>query len=406
MEHLIPDPAAARAQIEDPECDQRPAALDSADPASFAWSVIHRRHPLLVEQVLAAHPYGPDQVAALHRLAAESSGGTIEPLDGVFDGAAWQVWGAGCFGRAWDEVPFLWAESYFYRRLLDAVGFFDPGPWFWLDPFAGHKAAELADPGLVAELAALNALPDLADAARAEAVLTAALWGNRADLGFAVLSGQASTGCAGSDSAPELVVDDSAAFWDVLGRHARVAVVADNAGRELLAGLVLVDELLTSGRAAEVTVHVKPTPYYVSDATTADVSDGLRRLTGAGGQAAKVAARLAEAFRTGRASLRTDWFWVAPLELSAMPADLAAQFAASTVTILKGDLNYRRLVGDRHWPPTTDPTVAAAGFPPRCAALRTLKSEVVVGVPQDRLHHLNERPDWRISGNHAMIQTG
>ena len=30
----------------------------------------------------------------------------------------------GDFGKSWYEVPFLWAESYFYRKLLDAVGFF------------------------------------------------------------------------------------------------------------------------------------------------------------------------------------------------------------------------------------------------------------------------------------------
>ncbi|MGH3614213.1 MAG: damage-control phosphatase ARMT1 family protein [Pseudonocardia sp.] len=375
--------------------------LDSADPASFAWEVIHRRHPALVEQVLAAHPYGPRQVGALRRLAEEAPGGVVGPLGDTFDVAAWRVWGAGRFGQTWDEVPYLWAESYFYRRLLDAVGFFDPGPWFWLDPFADRKAAELADPGLVAVLAALDELPDLTPAARADAVLAASLWGNRADLGFALHAGAAT-----AERAADLVVDDSGAFWARLGGDVQVAVVADNAGRELLADLVLTDELLASGRASEVTIHVKPTPYYVSDATTADVSDCLRRLGTAGGYAARVAKRLAAAFRSGRIGLRTHWFWVAPLELSQMPADLVAQFEASTVTILKGDLNYRRLVGDRHWSPTTDPAVAAKRFPAPWVALRTLKSEVVVGVDPDRLRRLDERPGWRVSGSHAMIQSG
>jgi hypothetical protein len=43
--------------------------------------------------------------------------------------AAWSAWGAGLFGRPWLDAPFLWSESYFYRRLLDATGFFGPGPW-------------------------------------------------------------------------------------------------------------------------------------------------------------------------------------------------------------------------------------------------------------------------------------
>ncbi len=369
--------------------------LDSADPSSFAWTVIHQRHPALVEQVLAAHPYGPRQVAALRRLAGDE---LIRPLgERAFDAAAWQLWGAERVGRRWDEVPFLWAESFFYRSILDAVGFFEPGPMFWLDPFADRKAAELTDPGLVTELAALDELPDLPAQARVDAALTASLWGNRADLGFALHSPAA-------ERAAELVVDDSAAFWELFGRAARVAVVADNAGRELLADLVLIDELMTSGRAAEVIVHVKPTPYFVSDATAADVSDCLRRMAAAGGNAARIAGRLAAAFRSGQVALRTHWFWVAPLEIAQMPPDLAAQFAPPAVTILKGDLNYRRLVGDRPWPPTTDPAVAADGFRARWAALRTLKSEVVVGVGEDSLRRLDGDPGWRTSGAHAMVQ--
>ncbi|MEJ3655474.1 damage-control phosphatase ARMT1 family protein [Actinomycetes bacterium KLBMP 9759] len=395
MRHLIPDPSSVVASTT-PQRPDRPPMLDSADPSSFAWTVIHQRHPALIEQVLAAHPYGPAQVAALRRLAGEE---LVRPLDAAtFDAAAWQVWGAGQFGRRWDEVPFLWAESYFYRRLLDAVGFFEPGPLFWLDPFSDRKAAELADPGLVTELAALDDLPDLPAQARAEAALTASLWGNRADLGFALHA------AAGTERVAELVVDHSVAFWELVGRAARIAIVADNAGRELLADLVLVDELLTSGRAAQVVIHVKPTPYFVSDATAADVSDCLRRMAAADGNAARIAGRLVAAFRSGQVGLRAHWFWVAPLELAQMPSDLAAQFTPPTVTILKGDLNYRRLVGDRPWPPTTAPAVAADGFRARWAALRTLKSEVVVGVGDDALRRLDEQPGWRTSGSYAMVQ--
>ncbi|MFJ6622662.1 ARMT1-like domain-containing protein [Kitasatospora sp. NPDC091335] len=36
-----------------------------------------------------------------------------------------------------------------------------------------------------------------------------------------------------------------------------------------------------------------------------------------------------------------------------MPVDLRAEFMGAGMTVLKGDLNYRRLVGDRFWPPTT-----------------------------------------------------
>jgi hypothetical protein len=203
-----------------------------------------------------------------------------------------------------------------------------------------------------------------------------------------------------------LVVDDSAALWVSLAADdGTVCVVADNAGRELLADLMLIDELLRTGRAGQVALHVKPTPYYVSDATTADVAACLRRLIVAGGYAAEAAGRLRDAFRSGRFRLCTHWFYVAPLEFDAMSAELAAEFAGATLTIFKGDLNYRRVFGDRHWPPTTAAGRAGSYFPGRFAVLRTLKSDVVLGVPEARLAQLDgEHPHWRTSGTHALIQ--
>jgi hypothetical protein len=389
--------------------DPRPIPLTGADPASFAHGVLHRRHRRLVEQARNANPYSPEQVAALDRLAGELEG-TIGPLgadvhDAVEKGADWRTWSQPHLGRRWDEVPFLWAESYFYRRLLDAVGFFTPGPAYWLDPFGHLKTAELDASALDAELAELDWIADVDPAQRIGAILTAALRGNRADLGFAAHSARFEV--PDLDAAVEdLVVDDTARVWAALGDGgASVCLVADNAGRELLADLLLVDELLESGRAAEVVLHVKPTPYYVSDATAADVAAGLRRLGVAGGHATRAARRLQEAFRAGRARLRTSWFHVAPFEFDRMPDELAADFAHATLTVLKGDLNYRRLVGDRAWPPGTAVAEAAGYFPGPVVALRTLKSDVVVGVPADRMAALDRRqPDWRIAGTHAMVQ--
>jgi hypothetical protein len=385
-----------------PDVGAAPDRLTGVDPASFAWGVIHRRHPRLVEQVRNANPYQPEHVAALDLLSAEMSA-EIRPLTGppAPDSDDWQRWSEPYLGRRWDEVPFLWAESYFYRRLLDAVGFFSPGPWYWLDPFANLKTAELADPTLDAELAELDWIADVDSAQRAAALLLAALRGNRADLGFAAHAARFDL-----TSGTKLVVDDSAAVWATLdGGVGPVHLVADNAGRELLADLLLVDELLESGRATEVVLHVKPTPYFVSDATPADVAAVLRRLAGAGSWARGASRRLQDGFRTGRIRLRADRFWVDPLEFDAMPAELRAEFVEAGLTILKGDLNYRRLVGDRAWPATTDVAAAAAHFPGPVVALRTLKSEVVLGVAAQRVTELDRvAPDWRVAGTRAMVQ--
>lgn len=55
----------------------------------------------------------------------------------------------------------------------------------------------------------------------------------------------------------------------------------------------------------------------------------------------------------GQRTVRAHDFFCAPLPYDAMPDDLREDLAEATVTILKGDLNYRRLVGDHLWPPTS-----------------------------------------------------
>ncbi|MFF7192884.1 ARMT1-like domain-containing protein [Streptomyces sp. NPDC008079] len=451
----------------------------SGTPGSFARSVLADRHPALIRQVADAFPYPPEQRRALDALAEETaapasadatSGPPIGPLSTrtrtgtdtrTDDVRRWAEWGAEAYvGRAsWYEVPFLWAESYFYRRLLDAVGYFGPGPWQGVDPFAPFKRAELTGPEVADELAALDALDDLAPDDRDRAVLQGALWGNRADLGFRISANgptaHGSTAEASSTKAPsaeaptaeasstnassanasstntssahasptpaptstpsdDLLADDSAALWRHLAAAppgtAAVTVIADNAGRELIPDLILIDHLLHTGRAATAVLHVKPYPYFVSDATTSDVVDCLRRIGQAPGRRAReTGARLWSALGTGRLVVRAHPFACAPLPYADMPADLRAELGRATLTVLKGDLNYRRLVGDRLWSPTTEFSLPTGYFPSPLAALRTLKSDVIVGLDAGTVTALDANSAanggaWRTSGTYAVVQ--
>ncbi|MEU6233681.1 damage-control phosphatase ARMT1 family protein [Kitasatospora sp. NPDC047058] len=382
-----------------------PAApvIRSDVPGSFAWGVFHERHPELIRQVLDALPYGPGERAAVERLLVESTTGVLEPLaEGAHDHAQWQEWGRGLWGRPWGEAPFLWAESYFYRRLLDATGYFRPGAWQGIDPFAPFKNTELAGAAVDDELAALSTLDGLPDSRRAEALLTSALWGNRADLSFRI------TADVGGPAASDLVADDTAVLWAELARarRGRVCVVADNAGRELLPDLILIDHLLASGLAAEVVLYVKPQPYFVSDATMADVLATVERLrASSSGEAAAIGRRLWQAMNHGGLAVRTHAFFCAPLPFHDMPTDLRTELAGAAMTILKGDLNYRRLVGDRLWPPTTPFGWTVGHFPSPVAALRTLKSDVIVGVDAAVVARLDSTGTaWRTDGRHAVVQ--
>ncbi|MFH9347904.1 hypothetical protein [Kitasatospora sp. NPDC017646] len=98
-------------------------------PGSFPWAVFHERHPELIRRVLDALPYGPAERAAAERLLVERTTGLLEPPgEDTPDAARWRERGGRVWGRPWGEAPFLWAESYFYRRLLEATGYFRPGP--------------------------------------------------------------------------------------------------------------------------------------------------------------------------------------------------------------------------------------------------------------------------------------
>ncbi|MFF3125925.1 damage-control phosphatase ARMT1 family protein [Streptomyces sp. NPDC057908] len=388
-----------------------PAAAASApvilsnEPGSFSWGVLAKRHPSLIQQVRDASPYGRRQHGALDALLDEITNGVVEPIaPAEHDHVRWTDWGQEYFGRSWYDAPFLWAESYFYRRLLGAVEYFGTGPWQGVDPFAPFKQAELRGDAVKEELRALDALASAPADERATALLHASLWGNRADLGFRVSAGEPAIGDA---AASALVADDSAVLWQLLpaGASSTVAVVADNAGRELIPDLILIDHLLEHRHAERVVLHVKPYPYYVSDAMTADVVDCLHRLTEAPGEAGRIGGRLWKAMSAGSLEVRTHPFFCAPLPYEEMPEDLRGEFASATLTILKGDLNYRRLVGDQLWHPTVPFADLAAYFPGAVAALRTLKSDVIVGLEQGMLDALERSAAaWRTGGTHALTQ--
>ncbi|MDF0677949.1 MAG: ARMT1-like domain-containing protein [Nitrosomonas sp.] len=71
----------------------------------------------------------------------------------------------------------------------------------------------------------------------------------------------------------------------------------------------------------------------------------------------------------------------------------------------KGDLNYPYFVGDRRYFYTMEKRYFFERFSRPAICLRTLKSEVLVGLPADittRTLHL--QPDWLTSGRYGIIQ--
>ena len=366
---------------------QVPPPILSNAPESFPWSVLHDRHPALIDKVRDGLPYPPELSRALDGLAEEITG-AIKPLPGdAHDHATWAEWGRDHIGKSWFDVPFLWAESFFYRKLLEAVGYFRPGPWQGIDPFEPVKSAELRGQALADDLAVLDGQPR---PGRGPADRVAV--GQPGRPGFP----------AGTGGRPP---SRGAGGGRQRGDVAAAGVARSVWSRTTPAGSWCPTSCWPTtcshtGRADRIVLQVKAYPYFISDATTADVLASVRRL--AHDEAGQ---RLWQALRTGTLVIRAHPFSCAPWSYHHMPADLAAEFGAATVTIMKGDLNYRRLVGDRPWPADTPFETVTSYFPGPVVALRTLKSDVVVGVPTDVLAKLETTGEpWRTNGAHALIQ--
>jgi hypothetical protein len=95
-------------------------------------------------------------------------------------------------------------------------------------------------------------------------------------------------------------------------------------------------------------------------------------------------------------SFRRQW------DLKSEAPDLFLHLSNSDLVIFKGDLNHRKLTYDCHQPPTESfetaigPLASEAGAPPVCS-LRTIKSDVVVGLPAGLSEKLDkEEPGWKV----------
>jgi hypothetical protein len=328
--------------------------------------------------------------------AIESNAPIPIPMPPAPDVPAWREAHREHARETWLAAEWFFAELYFYFVLAHACRFWETDR----DPFAHDKDEELASERPWERLgAALGASSAGGHPERIAARLGACLWANRVDLSYQVAAGLRE---AASD---DWLVDDRVAASERLARAgADVHVVEDNAGTELLLDLALVDALFDAG-AARVTLHVKMQPVFVSDAMPRDVWRTLTCMRARGGDARAIADRIDDRFDDERLRVAPDPFWSGPRFLWQMPAHLAEAFASATMVVLKGDANYRRLVGDALWPPDAPFASACDYFPAPLLCLRTMKSDAVLGLPRGLAERLDATAaEWRVDGKRGLAQ--
>lgn len=384
-----------------------PPFLMTSDPGSFARNTILKRKLRIILQVLADNAYPPAIVAALELFRDEITSRPIQPLvESSPDVPDWNHELARYAGKTWLEIPWYFAETYFYRRLLEAVGYFQPGQGQGCDPFEKQKAGQME--GDVRRLSPIwEQFTTLETGARFEALLHSSLWGNRADLSNFTVMVKARSGLATVAERYLILIDHTEQVRDLLaGGMPRVDFICDNVGSDLLFDLALADFLLRQRWVQEIHLNLKNQPFFVSDAMPADARrtvDLLKVALSPGLQA--LGAHLDEDLSTGRLVLATDPFWTSWQMFRQMPVHLQQELASVGLVLVKGDVNYRRLLDDRHWPPTTRMEDVCGYFPAPFVALRTLKGEIMVGLQPGQSQNLQaEDPTWLINGKRGVIQ--
>ena len=394
-----------------------PEPLRAAELGTYTHHSVVVRLPEIGHQIVADNDFTPPTNAALERLINDIPDGSIRPLTDTDapDTAAWAAYISPYEGRNWLETPWFFVETYFYRRVLEATGYFVSGhPHYGRDPFA-HKKQEGLDFGrkqirdLIEWIDALFTVERVGPDIGLERLLSVALWGNQADL---------SLWPAGKGIRPQhdnqdqekahLLADDSALVVAYLNevKGGRVDMVLDNAGFELISDLCLTDFLLFSGLASSVRWHLKTHPTFVSDAMTGDVIATVDWLLETSFPILyDMGRRLQSYLEKGWWQLVDDPFWTSPLPMWEMTADLHHQLAESDFIIIKGDANYRRLLGDRHWSFTTPFNKIVSYAPALLLVLRTLKSEVAAGITAEKIAMAKkEDADWMVNGRWGVIQ--
>jgi len=400
-------------------CLPIPPAIRGADIGSFAHSTVCVRLPEIARRVIAENDFPASIVENLETLIAEIPDGAIRNLkdDSGSDLAAWADYIKPLEGLNWLDIPWYFAEVYFYRRILEATNYFQPGDWQGVDPYEYQKRL-----GLSTTIEAIQALSvfvnNAINSASVEDVQTKKnalrqllyfdLWGNRVDLSLWPVMSGGSSRVESTREQSYILVDDTAIIAEkaVNFQAVRVDFIVDNAGFELIGDLCLADFLLATNVAAVVHLHLKAHPLFVSDAMTKDVLATVEFLIEANDENVKqLGRRLKSYLEKQRLRCEENFFWTSPLAFWEMPDAIVQELSKSSLIVIKGDANYRRTMGDRHWQYTTSYQDITCYFPASFIALRTLKAELAAGLSVAQIEKLPQQdPHWLTNGQWGVIQ--
>ncbi|XP_015908095.2 damage-control phosphatase ARMT1 isoform X1 [Parasteatoda tepidariorum] len=331
------------------------------------------------------------------------------------------------FTPAWFDSSWLYAECYFYRRIKQSfllsslLKDYDPFQEQKKDSFFSTMDAVIflcsALDKTRNELKNCNNETEKFDLFRT--YLEVSLWGNKWDL--SLTAGKINTEQSNpltelKELRAKILVNDTENAYQILNdakKHKEnviVDFVLDNAGFELFGDLCFIHFLLDSGLVDQINVYPKTIPWFVSDTLVKDIHWLLEYLSQSHNEnLVRFSQETSSRTKSGVINIIEHKFWTLPYDYSEMESvdpQLYQKLSESDLVIFKGDLNYRKLAGDRQWDETVTFKQALNGFlPTSVLALRAIKADVVVGLKSGTDEELSQiSENWKFSGDYALVQ--
>lgn len=320
----------------------------------------------------------------------------------------------------WFADVWLHIECYLYRRIREAFALTQH--FHNYDPFRHQKEDAFTGSLQAIAVVGTHLVKVCSSVASADAekyvvqFLKLSLWGNRCDL--SISGGKEIAQVADplemiSQLDNLILANDLSKVWDVLCKEPSsrvIDIIFDNSGYELFTDLCIAHLLIKLKLADKVRFHAKRVPWFISDVMEHDFNWLIDEM---GKQSAtpsllELSKEWKSYLSSGCWSLSDEPFWTLPYSYDCMKdvdTELYDSFKESKLLIFKGDLNYRKLVGDMNWPHTEEFTVALRGFTPApLVSLRTIKADVVVGLKPGKAEEVAKvDEDWLTTGKYAVV---
>uniref|UniRef100_A0A0K2UYU0 Sugar phosphate phosphatase n=1 Tax=Lepeophtheirus salmonis TaxID=72036 RepID=A0A0K2UYU0_LEPSM len=317
----------------------------------------------------------------------------------------------------WFGTRWLYAETYAYRRIFEA---FQLTPPFAKYDYFKHLKCQQLESSLPSMEVFSNIFKiDLKQKSPHSVkdlfsvFIMLSLWGNQCDLSLS--SGAVNETALDYDSLvsqqkTQLLINDLPKVWEYVNSNSEetIDIVLDNSGFEWFTDLYLADFLISNALAKHIRFHVKAIPWFVSDVTS-NGFDWMFEFMSHHESLIDLVTKWESYLENGIWSIKTDPFWTYPHsydKLMEINESLYSMLSQSKLVIFKGDLNYRKCVGDRNWDPTYSFVDAIQGLQSLSVlCLRTLKADTVVGIDKKVMESTQEKDkNWMINGNSPKAQ--